>query len=129
MEVGSLSLSASSLHLIPFKMRANIPLADIPLLFGTINSVHLRDLEPYELEAQKYFQQALVTFVKDPHDGLKNFGWPVYNPNSKLHGVYEAVAILILGFVATSLVELFKNNSPIATFTEASTYDTICFQF
>jgi hypothetical protein len=86
-------------------------------------------LQPYELEAQKYFQQALVTFVKDPHDGLKDFGWPVYNPNSELRGAAERVAMLTLGFVATSLVELFKNNSPTATFAEPSTYDTLCYQF
>lgn len=86
-------------------------------------------MEPYELEAQQYFQQALVTFVKDPHNGLKDFGWPIYNPNSELYGMDESTAILILGFAATSLVELFKNNSPTATFTEGSTYDTMCYQF
>jgi len=66
-----------------FFSRANIYLAEVALVFGTINSVRQRDPEPYELQAQDYLQEAWVAFIKNPRQGLKDFGWPSYNPNSK----------------------------------------------
>lgn len=49
------------------------------LTFGT--SV-LRSLDTaLEAEASKYYQAAWDSFAKDPKNALKQFGWPLYDPD------------------------------------------------
>ena len=48
---------------------------------GTTDNVRVRDSELNEREAQKYLQEAVASFTKDPIQGLEDFGWPKYNPN------------------------------------------------
>lgn len=65
------------------KRRLTLLPAEIPLLLGTVNAMRVQDLEPSAVEAQKYLQEAVVAFIKDPQHGLVDFGWPLYNPNSE----------------------------------------------
>jgi len=58
--------------------------AEIALIFGSVKQVQFKTPEPYELSASRYLQNAWVTFVKDPENGLKELGWPTYNPNGSL---------------------------------------------
>ena len=52
--------------------------ADVLLLFGAENTIAYQDPGPNVLQAGIYFRSAVAAFVKDPKDGLAEFGWPKY---------------------------------------------------
>lgn len=56
--------------------------SEIPLVFGTYNSSPFGPPTDAEISLSHYVQDAWVTFARDPQQGLTNFGWPKYNPNT-----------------------------------------------
>ncbi|KAF8161400.1 carboxylesterase [Crassisporium funariophilum] len=55
--------------------------SEIPLVFGTYNGSAI-PATPNEIALSKYVQGAWVAFARNPAQGLINFGWPLYNPNT-----------------------------------------------
>ncbi|KAH7395874.1 putative carboxylesterase [Cadophora sp. MPI-SDFR-AT-0126] len=58
--------------------------SEIPMVFGPdldIQNVTGRTTE--QQRVGEYMQGAWAAFVKDPEKGLKKYGWPRYNPDSK----------------------------------------------
>lgn len=57
--------------------------SEIPIVFGTYNSSTF-DEPPTDVEIvlSQYVQSAWVAFARDPVNGLTNFGWPLYNPDT-----------------------------------------------
>ena len=52
---------------------------DIPIISGASG---LRGPDTaLEAETSKYYQAAWVSFAKDPRNALKQFGWPLYDPD------------------------------------------------
>ncbi|KAF4620390.1 hypothetical protein D9613_000965 [Agrocybe pediades] len=56
--------------------------SEIPIVFGTYNTVSSVPATPTEIALSSYMQRAWVEFARDPQQGLANFGWPIYNPLS-----------------------------------------------
>jgi carboxylesterase type B len=56
--------------------------SEIPIVFGTYNSSPFGPPTGPEISLSRYVQDAWVTFARDPQQGLSNFGWPKYNPNT-----------------------------------------------
>jgi len=51
--------------------------SEIPIIFGTFNSTN-----PDEIALSKYMQGAWAAFARNPTQGLLDYGWPVYSPNT-----------------------------------------------
>ncbi|GFG27266.1 acetylcholinesterase [Aspergillus udagawae] len=82
---------------------------EVPIVFGTYNMSPLGiPSTPREVEASQYIQGAWVAFAKDPHNGLRKYGWPNYNP----HG--------------NTLINLALNNSVAPVFTSPKGWDSHC---
>jgi hypothetical protein len=60
---------------------------EVPLVFGTLSTGGTNSPTPPptadELALSKYLQSAWVAFARDPAKGLLNFGWPLYDANTK----------------------------------------------
>lgn len=59
--------------------------SEIPIVFGTYNSSTFTAANPaseVEIALSQYVQSAWVAFARDPVNGLANFGWPLYSPNT-----------------------------------------------
>ncbi|KAF9463604.1 carboxylesterase [Collybia nuda] len=56
--------------------------SEIPIVFGTYNSSLGPPPTAAEVTLSKYVQSAWVAFARNPAQGLRNFGWPVYDPNA-----------------------------------------------
>ncbi|GES60367.1 carboxylesterase, type B [Aspergillus terreus] len=56
---------------------------DLPMVFGTAQSVSGLPNSPKEDEFAKYMASAWVAFASDPQNGLTEFGWPRYHPDEK----------------------------------------------
>lgn len=52
--------------------------ADIQLLFGAEHDFAYQALDPAVQQAGEYLRSAVASFVRDPVEGLANFGWPKY---------------------------------------------------
>ncbi|KAH6680802.1 carboxylesterase family protein [Halenospora varia] len=82
--------------------------ADIMLVFKMERRAAWDEVGEEVLRAGRYLRNAVAAFVRDPNNGLKEFGWPKY----------------ALG--APTLVKLFGNNSAAVTFEDPTVYDTVC---
>ncbi|PKX97972.1 carboxylesterase family protein [Aspergillus novofumigatus IBT 16806] len=59
--------------------------SEVPIVFGTYNMSPLSiPSTPQEVKASRYIQGAWVAFAKDPHNGLRKYGWPDYKPHGEL---------------------------------------------
>lgn len=57
--------------------------SEIPIVFGTYNASSAKvPATQIEIALSQYVQHAWVAFAKDPEQGLVNFGWPTYTPNT-----------------------------------------------
>ncbi|KAF8576376.1 carboxylesterase [Ramaria rubella] len=56
--------------------------SEIPIVFGTYNSSIFGPPTAIEIAFSRYVQGAWVAFVRDPQQGLSNYGWPKYDPNT-----------------------------------------------
>ncbi|KAF9463608.1 Alpha/Beta hydrolase protein [Collybia nuda] len=56
--------------------------SEIPIVFGTYNSSLGPPPTAAEVTLSKYVQSAWVAFARNPAQGLRDFGWPVYDPNA-----------------------------------------------
>ena len=56
--------------------------SEIPIVFGTYNSSPFGPPTDVEISFSRYVQGAWVAFARDPQQGLTNYGWPRYNPNT-----------------------------------------------
>lgn len=54
------------------------------MVFGTAEKVSGIPNSDLENQFAKYMASAWVAFASDPEKGLTKFGWPQYNPDSKL---------------------------------------------
>lgn len=81
-------------------------LGELPLVFGT-SSLRGPDTQ-IERETSQYMQQAWLAFVKNPNEGLRNYGWPVFNATTK------------------SLIQLGLQNNVSAVVTSGNAYDAGC---
>ncbi|KAL2839437.1 Alpha/Beta hydrolase protein [Aspergillus pseudodeflectus] len=69
--------------------------SELPLVFGTYHLAQPTSRD--QLLASKYLQGAWAAFAHDPHDGLREYGWPLYDPkdstlaNLPLDNRYEPV--------------------------------------
>uniref|UniRef100_A0A8H7Y880 Carboxylic ester hydrolase n=1 Tax=Psilocybe cubensis TaxID=181762 RepID=A0A8H7Y880_PSICU len=55
--------------------------SEIPLVFGTYNVSDIPATQE-EVALSRYIQSAWVAFARNPAQGLLDFGWPMYNPNT-----------------------------------------------
>jgi hypothetical protein len=51
-------------------------------VFGTYNASSSIPATPIEIALSTYVQGAWVAFARNPAQGLIEFGWPLYNPNT-----------------------------------------------
>ncbi|KAF2163249.1 hypothetical protein M409DRAFT_68551 [Zasmidium cellare ATCC 36951] len=80
--------------------------SDLPMIFGTSD---LRGPDTAaETATSKYYQGAWAAFARDPSNGLKDYGWPTYDPNGR------------------TLIELGLNGSTSAVFVESDTFQSQC---
>jgi carboxylesterase type B len=56
--------------------------SEVPIVFGTYNSSQFQAASATEIALSKYIQSAWVAFARDPANGLTNFAWPKYDPNT-----------------------------------------------
>jgi hypothetical protein len=82
--------------------------SEIPMVFGTYNASTI-PATATQIALSHYVQRAWVAFARDPQQGLLNFGWPMYNPNT------------------TSLAQLgnFFNQTGVV-FTQGNLLDFVC---
>lgn len=82
--------------------------SEIPMVFGTYNGSTI-PATATQIALSHYVQRAWVAFARDPQQGLLNFGWPMYNPNT------------------TSLAQLgnFFNQTGVV-FTQGNLLDFVC---
>ncbi|KIW10075.1 hypothetical protein PV08_11035 [Exophiala spinifera] len=80
--------------------------SELPMVFGT--STLLGPNTALENRTSHYMQDAWLAFVRDPQNGLKNYGWPLYNDTTN------------------SLAQLGLNGSDTAVFARGNTYDQTC---
>lgn len=82
-------------------------------MFGTYNGSSVPPTSipatPTEIALSTYVQSAWVAFARDPAQGLIDFGWPLYNPNT--------TSLAQLGNVA---------NQTGVVFTQGSLIDAAC---
>ncbi|KAF9007136.1 Alpha/Beta hydrolase protein [Cyathus striatus] len=56
--------------------------SEMPMVFGTYTTTFSNiPSTPTQVALSKYMQTAWVSFARDPQNGLKEFGWPLYDPN------------------------------------------------
>jgi carboxylesterase type B len=67
--------------------------SELPVVFGTSSSVSGIPDTDVEAQASAYMRKAWTDFAKDPYNGLKNSGWPEYNPISK----YQKFDVFFVG--------------------------------
>lgn len=92
-------------NLNPFDWLGAYHSSDIPMIFGTSD---LRGPDTDEEKAtSKYYQNAWLAFARDPESGLKDYGWPTYDPSGE------------------TLIKL-GNGSVNAVFTEGDAFDEGC---
>ena len=83
--------------------------SEIPLVFGTSSASPFGPPTADQNLLSQYMQGAWVAFARDPQNGLTNFGWPRYNPNTN--------SLAILGS---------SSNQTGVTFSSGSAYDSGC---
>ena len=59
--------------------------SDLSLIFGTTLDVSGEPDSPTEAATARYMMNAWASFARDPANGLRAFGWPVYNPQCMGH--------------------------------------------
>jgi len=84
--------------------------SELPIVFGTTESVTLTPDTFAELAITKYVQGAWATFAKNPSGGLSAapYSWPLYKPTGN------------------TLVRLAYNNETTASYVDPNTYDAGC---
>lgn len=76
------------------------------MIFGTSD---LRGADtPAEVATSRYYQGAWAAFARDPVEGLKEYGWPTFDPEGK------------------TLVELGLNGSTTAVFADSDAFQAMC---
>ncbi|KAF2010253.1 alpha/beta-hydrolase [Aaosphaeria arxii CBS 175.79] len=80
--------------------------SELPIIFNTSNL--LGPNTDNELATVEYLQGAWLSFVRDPENGLINYGWPLYNETTE------------------SLVQLGLEGNPKAVFAPAGKFDETC---
>ncbi|KAI9874181.1 MAG: hypothetical protein M1823_007745, partial [Watsoniomyces obsoletus] len=60
-------------------MRGAYHAADVYLMFGGAKHMAWQELSPNILDAYRYMQDAVASFVRDPDGGLAEKGWPKYD--------------------------------------------------
>ncbi|KAF8911592.1 hypothetical protein CPB84DRAFT_933067 [Gymnopilus junonius] len=56
--------------------------SEVPIVFGTYNSSALAPSTSAETSLSRYVQAAWLAFARNPSQGLLEFGWPMYSPNT-----------------------------------------------
>ncbi len=64
-------------------MRGAYHAADVYLMFGGAKYLAWQELGPNVIEAGRYMQNAVASFVRDPNGGLPRMGWPRYDGTGK----------------------------------------------
>ena len=82
--------------------------SEIAYVFGTTSLLNGPSDTPEQQEFTSYIQGAWAAFAKDPDNGLVDYGWPKYNPNS------------------TSLLQLGLNGTVGPNLINPSQYDSLC---
>lgn len=82
--------------------------ADLEMVFGNSAAVNGLPNSVAEDETIRLMQRAWATFTRDPVHGLKELGWPEFDPD------------------AASLIRLAYGNEAGATFVRPSVYDATC---
>lgn len=82
--------------------------SEIGLVFGTYNISTIAPPTAQEIAFSHEMQGGWVAFAKDPVNGLKQYGWPVYEASG------------------TTLIQLGQNNMSMTTFNNSQAYNTGC---
>jgi hypothetical protein len=82
--------------------------AELTVMWGTMDNLNRTKSTPDELALSKNIRTAWSSFAKDPKEGLKKLGWPVYDPKKP------------------TLVILGAQNKPETTFVDPRIYDSAC---
>jgi carboxylesterase type B len=85
--------------------------AELTVMWGTMDNLNRSKSTPDELALSKNIRTAWSTFAKDPKEGLKKLGWPVYDASKP------------------TLVVLGAKNKPETTFVSPSIYDAGCEEY
>jgi len=79
--------------------------SEIQMVFGTYNT-SIPNPSSTVIALSRYVQSAWVAFARNPRQGLINFGWPLYNPNTtslaQLGGVTNQTGV---AFTQGSLID------------------------
>lgn len=81
---------------------------DMHMIFGASADVSGLPTSADQRQLTTVMQKAWFAFCSDPHDGLADIGWPLFDPNGE------------------TLVQLGLDNVPVALFVSPSVYDAPC---
>lgn len=81
---------------------------DLDMIFGTAYDVSGANDSAPEADTSRYMMDAWASFGRDPVNGLKKLGWPMYHSNT------------------TSLMRIANNNSATPELVAPSVYDATC---
>ena len=82
--------------------------SELTLLWGTSQDVTLVKDSKALNKMSGYLMRAWTAFIRDPQNGLKDFGWPMYNPDGN------------------TLISLANDGDEGATFGNSTAYDGHC---
>ena len=82
--------------------------AETSVVFGTMEDMSGDPNTELEVTVSRYMQGAWASFAKDPNKGLKNLGWPLYNPS------------------ADTLIRLGHAQDTTASYVSPNAFDAIC---
>lgn len=75
--------SGSFAETLPYSWMRPYHGSDIELILGQARPAAYQDLGMEIDKAARYIQNAVASFVRDPVNGLSEFGWPKYNVSCK----------------------------------------------
>jgi hypothetical protein len=107
-------LGKCSRRIDSYSLVLKIHVADVPILLGSFSSISTpNSATQCEIDtaakASQFLQRVFASFVRDPAEGLRrDHGWPMFSPN------------------ASTLMQLFPNNTIGMALNKPSQYDAIC---
>jgi carboxylesterase type B len=101
--------------------------SEIPMVFGaTERKPNSTSDTPEQAKLSKNMMHAWAEFAKDPDNGLKNLGWPAYDPAGIFATVLQLFRSQLINTLGTTLVRLGWQNNSALNFAPNTDYDKSC---